>query len=134
MVSLAFQAQEAVQVSVIEDGGFSIMARLLGQDAAVVKQAGISGITCKVFDLDSATPTTATVTPSISAGSNIYDTLQTDARWTRDSKGYNFRHDAAASICNVGDHTFLFEYLFDPSSGQDFWLRVRCYAVSVITS
>jgi hypothetical protein len=101
-----------------EDGGCSIMARITGPDGENIVQADISTITCAVFTRAGA----AAGTPAIVVATSVFDTLQTDSRWTVDNTGYNFRHDVAASILATGDEAYRFEYLFTPSSGEVFWV------------
>lgn len=118
-----------------EDSAAVFMARVLGSDGTALQQADVTGITCKVFDLDSASPTTAVASPTIVVASVIYDTLQTsDVRWTKDSTGYNFLHAMPPSAFPTGGHRYRVEYLCDPASGDDFFLAFDHYVVAVLTS
>lgn len=105
---------------VFEDSGASCMARVVGNAATAITQATITSITSHVFDLDSSTPTTDLDNSTLTVSSVVFDTLQTDARWTVDSTGYNFRHDFAASIFTTGGHRYRVEFVFTPSSGAVF--------------
>jgi hypothetical protein len=103
--------------AVYEDSGFSLMARIYGQAATAITQATISSIALKVFDISSSTQI-ATATPVVATC--VFDTLQTDAYWTKDSTGYNFRYSTLAAHVPAGCGRALFEFTFTPSSGAVF--------------
>ena len=69
---------DILRVDVFEDSGFSIMARIKGQDGANITQASLTSIAIKVFDLSSATPTTAIVDTTRTIATVVFDTLQVD--------------------------------------------------------
>lgn len=119
---------------VYEDSGAVLMARVQGEDATNITQAGTTAVTYKVFDADSTTPNTAVATGTLTVADVIFDALQTDARWTLDSTGYNFRHTMAASVFNDPNHRYEIEYLFDPVSGEDFFVLFHIYTRPVRTS
>jgi len=126
---------EPLQFDVFEDGGFSIMARVVGQDAARITQASLTSISYSTFDRDSDTPDTAIIdATALTVANVVFDTLLTDDRWTVDGTGYNFRHDVAATAVPTGGHCYRFEYLFTPSSGEAFWLVAEINARAVSTS
>jgi len=100
-----------------EDSGATLMARIVGNDNALVTQASISTITCKIVDTSGVTPT---ATPSITKTAVIFNALQTDAIWTADSTGYNFKHGILASQLPNGDTTYRVEYKFTPTTGEPF--------------
>jgi len=125
---------EATRAVIWEDGGATFLARIVGADGADITQASITSGSYKVYDLDSSTSTTAVATGSITVNTNVYNELQTDDRWTEDSTGYNFAHTIAATVFTTGDHRYRTEYLFDPASGEDFWLVYEVYAQPVMTS
>lgn len=110
-----------------EDQGVTLMARIVGNAATNITQATLTSITYTV--VDKADPTTLIVSGSaVTISSSVFDTLQTDARWTADSTGYNFRHTVAASVISTGERTYRIEYKFTPTSGEVF------YAVFEITA
>lgn len=113
---------DRIMGTVFEGGGASFMARVAGNDAVNLSAAHLSGITYKVYDLDGATPDSATASGTITLSTSVFSALQTDARWSADATGYNFRHDIPASIFATGDHRYLIEYLFNPKTGEDFWV------------
>ena len=115
--------------SVFEDGGASLMARVVGNAGVNILQADITSISRAVFVGSTLQETTAPVVATA-----VFDTLQTDARWSEDSTGYNFRDDVAASVFADGDVIYRVEYQFTPASGQVFWVIFDCLTVNVRTS
>ncbi len=127
-------ASETIKGKIWEDGGAQLMARVVGQSAANITQASLTSIACKIFDLDGATPTTAVDTSTLTVSSVVYDTLQTDARWTTDTTGYNFRHAPAYTIFTTGGHRYRIEYKFTPVSGDPFFVVFQLQSQEVLTS
>ena len=92
---------------VYEDSTFSVLARIHANGTNVV-QADVSTITYSIYPTDSTTAhTTAT---SLTVATVIFDTLQTDARWTKDITGYNWRHDVAATVLVDPTKDYQIEY------------------------
>ena len=120
------------ELTVFEDSGFSLMARVTGNDAENIQQADISSISYYVEDLDDddATPATGTLT----VADVVFDTLQTDARWDEDATGYNFRWDVPASLVATGNHRYVFEIKFTPASGEPFHVRAKVTAAQILGS
>lgn len=73
-----------------EDSGGCLMARVYGKDAALIQQADFGTITVYWRRGD---VTSSISSSSLSPSTVVFDTLQTDARWTADDTGYNFRWD-----------------------------------------
>lgn len=115
-----------------EDGGAFFMARVTGRDAANITQAVVSSISYKVYDLKELPPTEK-ASGTLTVSSVIFDSLQTDSRWT-DSTGYNFRHEMPAASFPNGDRNYQVEYLFTPTSGEVFWVIFKVNAKEVHTS
>ncbi len=118
----------------VEKGGtVTCLARIVGDAATVISQATISTATYSVFLLDDDDPDSRTVVSghdgaSLTVSAIIFNTLQTDARWTVDSTGYNFRHTIDVSSNNafaVAGRNYLVEYLLMPASGQVIIVRFR---------
>ena len=119
-----------VKATVWEDGGATLMSRIVGNDAANIVQADITSISRVVFV--GSTISTAETTPVVA--DVVFDTLQTDARWARDSTGYNFREAVLAAVFPDGDTIYRVEYKFTPASGEVFWVVFDCLTVNVRTS
>lgn len=120
------------RANVFEDGGASLMARVVGNNGASITQAGISTITYAVYDLHAGTEIVASTSLTVSAV--VFDTLQTDARWTEDTTGYNFRHDIAANVFTTGDLTYRVEYKFTPSSGAVWMVLFEVSTIGIMTT
>jgi len=105
---------------VYEDSAFSVLARIHANGTNVV-QADVSTITYSIYPTDSDTAhTTAT---SLTVATVIYDTLQTDARWTKDITGYNWRHDVAATVLVDPADDYQIEYKVTMADASVFhWL------------
>ncbi len=101
-----------------EDSGHSIMARITGNSATNIAQADITSIAYTIHDMTDNVTTEASGTMTVATV--VFDALQTDARWTEDSTGYNFRYDIPASELPNGDRTYRFEIIFNPASGENF--------------
>jgi hypothetical protein len=101
-----------------EDADLVIMARIRGADAVNIVQATISSISLKVFDLSDGEQVGSTAALTVS--SVVFDTLQTDARWTRDGTGYNFRTTVGGAYFPVGDRDYRVEVVFTPATGGAF--------------
>lgn len=112
--------------SVYEGSGVRWMARVTGGNGANIVQADVSSIAFSVYDL--ADTDAATATGALSVASVVFDSLQTDARWTVDSIGYNFAWDMAYTIFEDGGTTYRVEVTFTPASGDPFHL-VRDFPV-----
>ena len=126
-------ATDITKGTVNEDSGASFMARIYGNDGAVIVQASISSIAYKVFNFK--TSKTAPVSEgALTVSSVVFDTLQTDARWTEDSTGYNFRWDAPATIFTTGGDVYLIEIKFTPASGAVFHKLFEVKAIGVYGS
>lgn len=103
--------------SCYEDSPPRLMARVTGRTGANITQASLTSITLYGY----TGTTTVANGVALTVSSVVYDTLQTDSRWTEDSTGYNFGYDLPASyIASAGEYRF--EFVFNPASGEDFVL------------
>lgn len=130
-----------------EDGSFYVLARVCSLDGsgeevvpgegAVLQQADVSAITCKVYDLgtnrNATSGTEVTPAPTVTVSTSVFDALRT-VGWDKDTWGYNFRHDLSASYAPTGGDWYLLEYKFTLVSGGVAWLKVKVQAQSVLTS
>jgi len=125
---------EPIRATIWEDGGATPLARVTGADGAAITQASLTSISYKVFDLNSTTPSTAVATGTVTIATSVFDTLQTDAIWSEDTSGYNFKHTIASTVFTTGGHAYRVEYLFTPASGQPFWVVFELHTHEVMTS
>ena len=61
-------------------------------------------------------------------------TYQTDARWSYDATGYNFRYACVSSIFADGDATYRVEFKFTPTVGSQYFVIYKVDTVEVFTS
>lgn len=129
--------------SAVEDGGVTLMSRILGNAGTAITQASISTLTLKVFEctseadaLNAVGDEVVGVGGSLTVSTHVYDTLQTAVPWnsTEDAVGYNFRYDAPVTCLPTGGRWYRFEFKFTPASGAAFWERVVVFADPVATS
>jgi hypothetical protein len=83
-------------------------------------------------DPDQQTPQDGHVAIPLSVAEAVHDLLQTDAVWTRDSIGYNFKHvlDVSAhQAFPMAGRSYRIVYELSPTSGQVILLRFRVHAI-----
>lgn len=115
---MPYDPQRPVMTVLWEDTGLILMARILGQDGAVVNAASISDIRCEVMDLIEQT---LVVEIDVAPGDVIDDVLTADdERWSADSVGYNFLHEVPAIAFPEPGKTYQLSYLFTPLVGEPF--------------
>ena len=124
-----------VEVDQIFEGqSITHMARITGNDAVNITIATIASIQLRVTDDDgNVISTTELVVSSV-----VFDTLQTtalDARWTKDSIGYNFKYSGLMSDLPKGDTLYRFEYRFRPvSAGPQFHFVREVQTHNILTT
>jgi hypothetical protein len=125
-----------IVASVWEDQGIFLMSRVLGNAGTAITQASLTAITYGVYDVSTGTATVTAGTALVisSVVFNTYQVTAVDPRWTLDSTGYNFATSIPASAFPSGNATYQVEILFDPASGENFWLVARVSTKPVFTS
>lgn len=103
-----------------EDTSPALMARVTGNSAANITQASLSAINLYVYRKPALTTDLASGA-ALTISSVVFDTLQTDSRWTEDSTGYNFRYDLATTY-TASPGNYRVEIKFTPSSGAAFFV------------
>jgi len=123
--------------TVFKNGSAIFLARVVGPTGAVVTQADVASLRYSVYllddqDPDQQTPLTGHSGVSLAVSGVIYDALRTDAIWTRDAIGYNFKHvldvSAHAAFPTAG-RTYRIAYELTPASGQVILVRFRVHAI-----
>ena len=126
--------------SLVGRSGATLMARVTGNDGALIKQASFAAIAWQLSDrLSNTVPSGATGTFVVA--SVIFDSLQqADPRWTADSRqapgptgdwGYNFLATLPAALfpaeslpagfnSGPGPHPYQVDVRFTPSAGEVF--------------
>ena len=107
---------ETVTGCVAEDSTFAVMLRLQ-VDGVNATQGVLSSITWKAWDERNTAAVYASGTLTVS--DVVYDTLQTDGRWSADSTGYNFRHDITQATF-TDPARYLIEYTVTMTGGNSF--------------
>ena len=116
-----------------KNGSATLLARVVGNDAANIVQADIASARYSVYllddqDADSRTAVSGHGDVSLTVADIIFNTLQTDDLWTVDSVGYNFRHVLDVSgnqALAVAGRRYLVEFELTPNSGQVILVRFR---------
>lgn len=122
-------ASDIFRAAINEDATTTLLGRLCARDGTgaasptategnLAKQADISSIEAKVFDLSGTTPTTATQTYTLTVSSVIYDTLQTSGVWGLIDGGGNFLYDLPAAAVPSSDLIYRVEVSFTFTNGN----------------
>ena len=98
-----------------QNTSLTLISRVVDLGQAVLTQATTKAITCTVFDGEG----TQTNSPTVIVNKAIFDSLQTDSKWTKDSTGYNFKFEVpGGSFPSVGTYRIVFK--FELVSGENF--------------
>ncbi len=126
---------EAIDIhgSAFKNGSATLLARIVGQDGDNILQSDVNTIVYTVYLLDdqdpnTRTPVTGHTDVSLTVADIIFNTLQTDAIWTVDATGYNFRHvlDVSSNPAfAIAGRRYLVEYQLTPAVGQMIIVRFR---------
>jgi len=116
-----------------KNGSITLLTRVVGENGGAVVQADISTAKYTVYLLDDQNPDNRTAVEghtdvSLAVADVIFSTLQTDALWTVDTTGYNFRHVLDVSehqAFTVAGRRYLIEYRLAPTDGQVIVVRFR---------
>jgi hypothetical protein len=120
-----------------KNGSATLLARVVGAGGANITQADVATIRYSVYMLDdqnadNRTPVAGHSQVTLPVYQIVFNSLQTDATWTVDAMGYNFRHilDVASHAAfPVAGRRYLIEYALTPLSGQVILVR---YKINVI--
>lgn len=118
---------QVVNQAVWEGSECWLMQRVVGADAAVITQASVSAVSYTVY-----TGTTVVVaSTALTIATVIFDTLQTDAKWTVDATGYNFLQILPRTAIPDGGTVYTVQHKFTAVTtgyifyGADFILTTR---------
>lgn len=137
---------------VFEGGSFVLLARILGADGEPVTQASLTDIDYEVWSIpvpleeqrgdwttkfvDVSVPAKEVAETAMTVASVIFDTLQTDDRWTVDTTGYNFAFEAPAATLPASDLEdypqipwYNVSVKFTPATGGVFFAQFNLQAV-----
>lgn len=116
-----------------KNGSVTLLARVVGGDGQPIVQTDVSSAKYTVYllddqDADGRTAITGHTDVSLTPAEIIFNSLQTDALWTVDETGYNFRHVLDVSenqAFTIAGRRFLVEFELTPAGGQVILLRFR---------
>ena len=117
---------EIIEGCVAEDSTFAVMARLQVNGSNGV-QGDFSSITWKAWNTTDRNSVYAYGT--LTVANVVYNSLQTDGRWSVDTTGYNFRHDVGSGVF-VTPGIYRIEYTCNLTGGGQ--LILQPYEVRVV--
>lgn len=126
------KATDVTAEAVWENCSVTELARIQ-RNGSNVTQAALTSITRYIYDLDGGAPSTPIATDSLTIAATIFDSLQTDGRWTKDGTGYNFRDVIDGSNFDTPSHRYRVEYVFVGSGGEKFVLVYEHLVQSVLS-
>lgn len=110
-----------------ERSGCVLLARLTGDDGDPIVQSDVSSAAYEVWDINDTPAIRVTAATSLTVANVVYNTLQTDARWTKDDTGYNFAMVLPAD--SVPDaHKYRVDVQITPAAGQVFFAKFELSA------
>ncbi len=120
-----------------KNGSATLLARVVGSDGVAITRSDVASARYSVYLLDDHDADARQVLAghdgvSLAVADVVFDSLQTDALWTVDSTGYNFRHvvDVSANQAfSAAGRRFLVEFTLTPSAGQVILVRFRIDAI-----
>jgi hypothetical protein len=126
---------EAIDIygTAFKNGSVTLLARIVGGEGANIVRADIITAEYTIYLLDDQDPDSRTAIAghtnvSLAVTEVVFPALQTDALWTVDTTGYNFRHVLDISTHEafaVAGRRYLVEYRFAPVAGQVIVARFR---------
>ena len=116
-----------------KNGSITLLARVVGGDGQNIVLADVSSAKYTVHlldddDADNRTAVTGHTNVALTPADVIFNSLQTDALWTADTTGYNFRHVLDISqdqAFAVAGRRYLVEVELTPPTGQLMLIRFR---------
>ena len=123
-------SQAVIEAAVVEDASLSLMRRLRKWDGSYLTQADVTSIAYSIYDERTRSVVSGHDGVALTVSQVVYDTLQTDALWTADATGYNFKHTIDVSSNPAfpeEDRSYLVEHVITLASGPPIALlwRVR---------
>lgn len=126
-------AQIVTDCMVLKGGTRRFMARVKDWTATAIQVADIAAVEYTVYaldddDVDAQTPVTGHEGVALVVAEVVFDTLQTDDRWTVDTTGYNFAYTIDVSsyaAFSVRGARYLVVFTLTPVVGQAIQLAYR---------
>lgn len=124
-------AASVFAADIYEDGTPVLLARVTGVANAAITQATCSSIAYTITD---TTSLTVVDSGSLTISAVVYDQLQTDAVWSRDALGYNFKWTPSAANFAAPGVTYATEVAFTMGTGEKIQVPFRLTTVPVVRS
>ena len=111
-----------------------LIARIRSVNGSYLTQASLTAITYAVFNASGNSPSTVVASGTLTISSVVYDALQTDARWTVDSLGYNFLAVIPGTAFPLGGTLYRVEITFTDTSSQKFRVVFQPKTQAIMTT
>ena len=111
-----------------------LLARIRSVNGSYLTQASLSAITYAVFNATGNAPSTVTASGTLTIADVVFDALQTDARWTVDSLGYNLLWVAPGSLFPLGSTIYRVEITLTDSASRKFRLVFHAKTQPLMTT
>lgn len=106
-------------MTIVAENSLTVLDHVLDKNGSRITQSSLSSLSVKVFN---ARTKEQTYSSTLTISSVVFNSLQTsDAAWTKDDVGYNFKHIVPGSAFPDGSAEYRVEYKFT-SSGGDVWI------------
>ena len=116
------------------DTGLVLMARLRYLSGSLLAQGTLDSITLSVWDMGDGDDTPVFVTDyELVIADTVFDTLQTDSRWTVDTLGYNWRYILPAAARPEGNK-YRTQTIFQPDGGEPQALVIQIPSRALLAS
>lgn len=118
-------------------GTATFLARVVGPSGAPVTPDEVFAASYSLYLLDDREPDDRTAVAghdqvALTVADVLRPALQTDAIWTRDTIGYNFRHTldvSADPAFTIAGRRYLLEFRLAPLAGQVILLRFQIHVI-----
>tara|TARA_R110000824_G_scaffold362893_7_gene550908 strand:- start:255 stop:647 length:393 start_codon:yes stop_codon:yes gene_type:complete len=121
--------------TIFEDTDATFMSRIIGDDGDYIEKSDFDGSGTITYAIYKDGTTAVVDSGPLTSADVVFDTLQTsDARWTVDTTGYNFKTGFAASIFSGGDSTYRLEVKFITDTAEQFFVVFKIVTVEIRTS
>jgi hypothetical protein len=123
--------------SVFKNGTATLLARVVGADAAAIQISDINAAKYSIYQLDEDDPdageaVTGHTDVDVDPADLLFDSLQTDDLWDVDPDGYNFRHTIDVSsnpAFAAAGKSYRVVFTLTPTAGQVILVRFRLAAI-----
>ena len=126
-----------IEGTVFHTGSATLLARVVGADAEPITADSLTAASYTIDAFNEGDDRAAIVVDGhgdvdLTPADVLFDELQTDAQWTVDDQGYNFRHEIDVTtdpaFPNAGIR-YRVTYRLTPTEGQVIIVRFSLYAI-----